>query len=130
MSYVPSWLAEVVRTFAKGFGLENFALNEDGAAALRFEDGAVFRLEYAVDFLTLTMSAEPPPSDDAVKALLACADPLRRGAFALRVGVLERPSRAVFAIRLPSAEVTLGNLEGALAELWRATENYRRRLGA
>ena len=130
MSYVPGWLAEVVHTFASGFGLKEFALNDDGAAALRFESGVIFRLEYAADYLTLTMSAEPPMNAGAVKALLACADPLRRGAFPLRVGILERPSRAVFAIRLASSEVTLGNLEGALAELWRATDNYRRRLDA
>lgn len=130
MTQVPGWLADVVRTFASGFGLKDLALNNDGAAALRFENGVVFRLEYAVDFLTLTMAAEPPSNIDATKVLLSCADPLRRGTFSLRVGVLERPSRAVFSIRLDSSEVTLGNLEAALAELWRATENYRRRLGA
>ncbi len=128
MSAVPSWLNEVVRQFAEGFGLKQFALNANGAAALHIENGTVLRLEYAFDFLTLTLSAEPPTTPEALKTLLATADPLRRGTFPIRVGVLEHPDRALFAVRLELAEVTLGNLEGALLELWRATEHYRRRL--
>ena len=130
MTHVPSWLNEVVRQFASGLGLQTFALNADGVAALHFENGVVLRLEYAFDFLTLTMSAEPPTTAEALKTLLASADPLRRGAFTMRVGILERPERALFAIRLEMEAVTLGNLEGAMAELWRATEHYKRRLGA
>lgn len=130
MTHIPSWLNEVVRQFATGLGLQTFALNDDGVAALHFENGVVLRLEYALDFLTLTMSAEPPTTPDALMTLLASTDPLRRGTFPIRVGILENPERAVFAIRLEMEAVTLGNLEGAMAELWRATEHYRRRLGA
>jgi type III secretion system chaperone SycN len=126
---VPSWLNEVVRQFAEGFGLKQFALNANGAAALHIENGTVLRLEDAFDFLTLTLSAEPPTTPEALKTLLATADPLRRGTFPIRVGVLEHPDRALFVVRLELAEVTLGNLEGALSELWRATEHYRRMLG-
>lgn len=129
MNRVPSWLNEVVRQFAEGFGLKQFALNANGAAALHIENSTVLRLEYANDFLTLTLSAEPPTTPDALKTLLATADPLRRGTFPIRVGLLEHPERALFAVRLELPEVTLGNLEGALSELWRATEHYRRRLG-
>ena len=52
------------------------------------------------------------------------ADPIPRRNFS------EKPPRAVFTIRLEPAEVTLGNLDAAMAELWRATENFSRRLGA
>ena len=123
MSAVPSWLNEVVRQFAEGFGLKAFTLNANGAAALHIENGTVLRLEYALDFLTLTLSAEPPTTPEALKTLLATADPLRQGTYPIRVGVLEHPERALFAVRLELAEVTLGNLEGALSELWRATEH-------
>ena len=126
----PAWLNGIVREFASGMGLRDFALNDDGAAALRFENGVGFRFEYAMDFLSLSMSVESPQDADAVKLLLSASDPLRRGAFAIRTGIAGNPSRAVFTVRLESAEVTLGNLDAAMAELWRATENFRRRLGA
>ena len=126
----PAWLNGIVREFASGLGLRDFALNDDGAAALRFENGVGLRFEYAMDFLSLSMSVESPQDADAVKLLLSASDPLRRGAFAIRTGIAGNPSRAVFTVRLESAEVTLGNLDAAMAELWRATENFRRRLGA
>lgn len=130
MTAVPGWLDDAVRGFAAGMGLGTFALNADGAAALRFENGIVFRLEYAADSLTLSMSVESPEDVSAVKLLLAASDPLRRNAFAVRTGMLGKPPRAVFAVRLRSADVTPGNLDAAMEELWRAAENFRRRLGA
>ena len=130
MTTVPSWLNDIVRDFAAGLGLKDFALNSDGAAALRFENGIGFRLEYAMNFLTLSMSVVSPDDVSAVKLLLASSDPLRRGAFLVRAGIIGKPPRAVCAVRLESAEGTLGNLDAAMAELWRAAENYRRRLGA
>lgn len=130
MTIVPAWLNDIVREFAAGLGLKDFALNSEGAAALRFESGVTFRLEYAMDRLTLSMSAESPADVAAAKLLLASSDPLRRGRFALRAGIIGKPPRAVLAVRLESAEVTLGNLDAAMSELWRAMENFRRRLGA
>lgn len=130
MTMVPGWMSDIVRDFAAGLGLKDFALNSDGAAALRFENGVGFRMEYAMDSLALSMTVDSPDDVSAVKLLLTSSDPLRRGAFAVRTGIIGKPPRAVFAIRLESAEVTLGNLDSAMAELWRATENYRRRLGA
>lgn len=130
MTTVPAWLDDIVREFAAGLGLADFALGSDGAAALRFENGAVFRLEWAMDFLTLSMSSETSGGVGPVKFLLSASDPLRRGRFALRTGIMGRPQRAVFAVRLESAEVTLGNLDAAMSELWRAVENFRRRSGA
>lgn len=126
----PSWLNDIVRDFSAGLCLKDFALNSDGAAALRFENGIGFRLEYAMEFLALSMSVDTPGDVSAVKLLLTSSDPMRRGAFLVRTGILGNPPRAVFAIRLDSDEVTLGNLDAAMAELWRAAENYRRRLGS
>jgi len=127
---MPSWLNDIVREFASGMGLKDFALNADGVAALRFENGIVLRFEYAMDFLSLSMSVESPQDAASVKLMLTASDPLRRGAFAVRTGTAGNPPRAVFTVRLEPAEVTLGNLDVAMAELWRATENFSRRLGA
>ena len=126
----PAWLNDIVREFGSGMGLKDFALNADGAAALRFENGVALRLEYAMNFLSLSMSVESPQDVASVKLLLTASDPLRRGAFAVRTGIAGNPLRAVFAVRLEPSEVTLGNLDAAMAELWRATENFSRRLGS
>jgi len=126
----PAWLNDIVCEFASGMGLKDFALNADGVAALRFENGIVLRFEYAMDFLSLSMSVESPQDAASVKLMLTASDPLRRGAFAVRTGTAGNPPRAVFTVRLEPAEVTLGNLDVAMAELWRATENFSRRLGA
>ena len=126
----PAWLNDIVREFGSGMGLKDFALNADGAAALRFENGVALRLEYAMIFLSLSMSVESPQDVASVKLLLTASDPLRRGAFAVRTGIAGNPPRAVFTVRLEPSEVTLGNLDAAMAELWRATENFSRRLGS
>ncbi len=130
MTVVPGWLNDIVRDFAAGLGLKGFALNSEGAAALRFENGAGLRMEYAAGYLVLSMSVDSPCDPEAAKLLLSAADPLRRGAFAIRAGFAGTPPHAVFAVRFEPADVTLGNLDAAMSELWRAAENYRRRLGA
>lgn len=126
----PAWLNDIIREFASGMGLKDFAINAGGAAALRFENGVGLRLEYAMDSLSLSMSVESPHDAAAVKLLLTASDPLRRGAFAVRTGIAGNPSRAVFTVRLEPAEVTLGNLDAAMTELWRTMENFSRRLGS
>ena len=130
MTETPGWLNDIVRDFAAGLGLKGFALNSDGAAALRFENGTGFRMEYAAGFLVLSMSVDSPCDPAAAKLLLSAADPLRRDAFAIRAGFAGKPLRAVFAVRFEPADVTLGNLEAAMSGLWRAAENHARRLGA
>ena len=127
---VPGWLNDIVRDFAAGLGLKGFALNSDGVAALRFENGTGLRMEYASGFLVLSMSVDSPCDPAAAKLLLSAADPLRRGSFAIRAGFAGTPPHAVFAVRFEPADVTLGNLDAAMAELWRATENFSRRLGS
>ena len=130
MIEVPGWLDGIVREFSEGMGLRDFSLNGDGAAAVRFENGTEFRLEYAMGALVLSMSAVSPADAEAAKILLSAADPLRRGTFLIRSGLLGDPPRAVFAVKLESADITLGNLDAAMAELWRAAENHRRRVGS
>ena len=130
MNPVPGWLNDIVRDFAAGLGLKGFALNSDGAAALRFENGTGFRMEYAADLLVLSMSVDSPCDAAAAKLLLSASDPMRRGAFTMRTGFIGNPARAVFVVRFESADITLGNLDAAMSELWRAVENHRRRLEA
>lgn len=130
MTMVPGWLNDVVRDFAAGMGIRDLALNADGVVSLRFESGIVFRLEYAVGFLALSMSVEALMDIASTKLLLTASDPLRRGTCLVRAGTIGKPPRAMFTVRLDSSEVTLGNLDAAMSELWRTTENFRRRVSA
>lgn len=129
MTSTPDWLNAIVRDFAAGLGLRNFTLNSSGTAALQFENGAIFRLEYAVGCLALSMSVASPDSEDAAKLLLSASDPMRQGTFAIRTGITGSPPRAVFAIRLDPSSITLGNLDAAMMELWRTAQNHVRRIG-
>ena len=130
MTAVPGWLESAVRDFGAGMGMGNLSLGSGGTAALRFGNGTLLRLEYAAGSLVVSMSVDSPCGADEAKLLLAASDPLRRGAFALRTGIAGDPPRPVFAVRLEPEEVSPGKLESAMAELWRAAENHRRRLGA
>jgi type III secretion system chaperone SycN len=124
----PTWLNSIVREFGTSMGIENLSLNDNGVVALRFENKVVFNLEYAMDYLVLSMSVPAPQSIEAAKLLLSSSNPMRNGRFPIRTGFVDNPVRGMFMVRLDSADVTLGNLDAAMGELWRATENFLRRL--
>lgn len=130
MVEVPGWMRNAVGEFAKGIGLPKLAFNDEGVAAVRFENSAQFHLEYAAGGLALSVSVATADGPDAVKLLLSAADPLRRNAFTVRTALLGDPMQAVFAVRLGPEEVTVGNIEKAMAELLRSAENHTGRLGA
>ena len=65
----PVWMNAVIGDFGRAAGLNGLALNERGAAALKFEDGTALRLEYADNALVVAMTV---PSAD-VKRLLSRA---------------------------------------------------------
>lgn len=120
MTAAPDWIDAAVRDFGRGAGLEAFALNERGVAALRFEDGRTLRFEYANDELAVSMSA--PARNDAATArrILAAAHPSAAwDGLRVRAGYLEKAGRAVFAVRLAARDVTRPALERAFAVLWR-----------
>ena len=63
----PVWMNAVIGDFGRAAGLNGLALNERGAAALKFTDGTALRLEYADSTLVVAMTV---PSAD-VRRLLA-----------------------------------------------------------
>lgn len=120
MTAVPDWIDAVVRDFGRGAGLDAFALNERGVAALRFEDGRALRFEYVNDELAVAMSA--PARNDAATArrILAIAHPsAARDGLYVRAGYLEKTGCAVFAVRFAARDVTRPALERAFGVLWR-----------
>lgn len=111
----PTWINAIIADFGRSAGLRGLALNERGAAALRFENGATLRLEYGNDELVVAIST--PAAD--VRRLLALAHPKARFGFRIRAGVLPKTGEAVMAIRFPERDATLPNLNSAFSVLWR-----------
>ena len=113
----PVWMNSVIGDFGRAAGLNGLALNERGAAALKFEDGAALRLEYTGDALVVAMTV---PSAD-IKRLLSLSHPKARYAFRIRTGVLPKTREAVMAVQFAERDVTLPRVSGAFELLWRLT---------
>lgn len=111
----PVWMNAVIGEFGRAAGLDGLTLNERGAAALKFEDGASLRLEYGGDALVVAMTV--PAAD--VKRLLSLSHPKARTSFRIRAGVLPKTGEAIMAIRLAERDVTLPRVSGAFELLWR-----------
>ena len=73
----PVWMNAVIGDFGRAAGLNGLALNERGAAALKFADGTALRLEYADGTLVVAMTV---PSAD-VRRLLSLSHPNARYPF-------------------------------------------------
>ena len=111
----PVWMNSVIGDFGRAAGLGGLALNERGAAALRFDNGAVLRLEYTGEELVVAISV---PSAD-LRRLLALSHPKARYGFRIRTGMIPKTREAVMAVRFAERDVTLPNVSGAFERLWR-----------
>ena len=111
----PVWMNAVISDFGRAAGLSGLALNDRGAAALRFETGASFRLEYTGRELVMAMTV---PSAD-LKRLLAQSHPLARHGLRVRAGVVPKTREAVLAVRIAERDVTLPRLNATFGALWR-----------
>ena len=120
----PTWIEAVVREFGQAAGFSGLALNERGAAALDFENGAALRLEYTFDSLVVALTLPVRLDPAAAARLLAYAHPEARYGFKLRAGFLAKSGRAVFAARLADREVTLPALNSVFSVLWRIGQEF------
>ena len=120
----PSWINAVIADFARAAGIGDFALNDRGSAALRFENGASLRFEYREG--ELVVAATVPAANDAPTArrILAYAHPDARHGVAVRAGYLAKSGCAVFAVRLAYQEVTLPVLSATFDALWRVATEF------
>ncbi len=120
----PTWLNSVVSEFGRSAGLGGFALDERGAAALRFETGMTLRFEYAGGELVVAMSVPAASGSsfgtiERFKRLLAYSHPRARTGFHVRTGFLSKSQSFVVAVRLAERDVTLPQVNSAFAVLWR-----------
>ena len=111
----PVWLNAVIGDFGRAAGIGTLALNERGAAALRFENGTSLRLEYTGAELVVAVTV---PSAD-LKRLLSFSHPKARYGFRVRTGIVPKTREAVLAVRLAERDVTLPRVNAVFGLLWR-----------
>ena len=116
----PNWIEAAVRDFGRGAGLADFALNDRGVAAVRFENGRTLRFEFMGEELIVAVTAAMSLVESAAKRILACSHPEARFGARIRSGYLAKAESAVFAVRIPAGEATLPVLNTAFDALWRA----------
>ena len=114
----PEWITSSLDEFGRGLGLRTLALDAQGTATLRFENGWRLRFEYAEPVLTVMITMEMEQDETQMARVLAAANPEAERPYVLRAGYLVRTREAVFAVRLEEREVDLVALEAAFQELW------------
>lgn len=121
---MPGWITDAIRRFGERMGLEGFALNARGAASATFENGYVLALEYAFEALMVSVRVPATAEPATMRRLLTTAHWARRTPLPIRAAWLEKSSRAVFAARLASRQVTDTALDRAFAVLWEVARGF------
>ena len=112
------WIDEAVAAFGRHFGFNAFALNERGAAAATFENGASVAVEYARGALCLQVRVPAPPDGDTMRKLLVAAHPGNRFPYPLRTAYLAKSGLALFLVKFPERDVTETALWQAFSGIW------------
>lgn len=124
---VPSWIAETLRAFGRQLGLSAFALNDRGAAGVRFENGRALYLEYGEGGLMVSVGLAADASADTMRRLLTRAHPAAQAAgLKIRAVRLEKTGEARFVTRLDERDLTAAGLEQAFRALWQAADVFGR----
>ena len=124
---IASWIAETVRAFGRSLGLKDFALNERGAAGVRFENGRGLYLEGGDAGLMVSVGVPSDPSAEAMKRLLARAHyAARTDGLRVRAVWVEKAGEARFVTRVDARDLTATSLEQAFRALWQEAEVFGR----
>ena len=111
----PVWMNAVIGDFGRAAGLNGLALNERGAASLKFENGVTLRFEYTGSELVVAVTL---PSAD-VKRLLSASHYRARRGLRVRAGIVPKTREAVMAVRMAERDVTLPRVSAVFERLWR-----------
>jgi len=115
----PVWMNAVIGEFGRAAGANALALNDRGAAQLRFENGATLNLEYTGLELVVAVTVPVHGGLDMLKRLLSHSHPAAHDGMRVRTGLLEKSGSYVAAVRIAERDVTLPHLNAAFALLWR-----------
>jgi len=116
----PGWLDNTVRAFGRQLGLNSFAMNERGAAGVRFENGLSLVLEYAAESLLVSVRVPLAPSGDNMKRLLSDSHYAMRTGLPMhvRTAYLARTGEAMYVARIGERLVNVSAIEGAFRAMW------------
>ena len=116
----PDWLNNTVRAFGRQLGLKEFAMNERGAAGVRFENGMSLMLEYAAEALIVSVRVPMAPSGGNLKRLLADAhySVPAGGQARVRTAYLPKSGEAAYVTRIDERLVNVSAIEGAFRSMW------------
>ena len=120
----PSWMQETIAEFGRSAGIDGFAFNERGTAALGFSSGATLVFEYAYSSLIVMMTVPVALDSSVAEKALKFVMPERRGEFRIKAGFLSEKGRVFFAVRLPHDEVTLPVINSAFSYLRRLADQF------
>jgi len=124
---IASWIAETVRAFGRSLGLKDFALNERGAAGVRFENGRGLYLEGGDAGLMVSVGVPSDPSAETMKRLLARAHyAARTDGLRVRAVYVEKAGEARFVTRVDARDLTATSLEQSFRALWQEAEVFGR----
>lgn len=124
---IASWIADTVRAFGRSLGLKDFALNERGAAGVRFENGRGLYLEGGDAGLMVSVGVPSDPSAETMKRLLARAHyAARTDGLRVRAVWVEKAGEARFVTRIDARDLTATGLEQAFRALWQEAEVFGR----
>lgn len=124
---LPSWIAETVLAFGRQLGLSSFALNERGAAGVRFENGRALYLEGGADGLMISVGLAADASADTMRRLLTSAHPAAQTpGIKVRAVRLGKTGEMRFVARLGERDLTTTGLEQTFHVLWQVADTFER----
>ena len=124
----PVWIEEAVRAFGRQMGLGSFALNERGAAGVRFENGVALRLEYSMESLVMTAGVAMEPRAESLRRLLTGAHPAAVPGVGVRAAWMARSGEGVYIVRIDERRVDVSAMEAAFRVVWQLASGLGRSL--
>ncbi len=118
------WIDSAVAEFGRHFGFSHFALNENGAAAAKFENGASVALEYARAALCLQVRVPVSADGETMRKLLVAAHPGNRFPYPLRTAYMAKSGQALFLVKFPERDVTETALWQVFSGIWTLASRF------
>ena len=124
----PDWMNETVRGFGRQMGLSSFALNDRGAAGVRFENGVSLRLEYVPGALVMSAGVAMEPRAESLRRLLTGAHPAAVPGVGVRAAWMARSGEGVYIVRIDERRVDVSAMEAAFRVVWQLASSLGRSL--
>ena len=126
----PQFVLDSVAAFGRQMGFKSFALGENGAAGIRFENGVSFRLEYFDGALTMRAALFVGDDVTLVKKALMSAHPSAQRGPKVRAVLFSKTGEIAFVMRLPERSATATAISDAFRRVWVEADRLRKAVAA